>query len=252
MRACGLTGAAPVIKAPPKHSLSPNPGGLSRRPPSRPFRHQANVSRPPRRAVPSVPQVSPALGTASSWPQRASSSAADATSPQPALARLGGSFFPPTPQPSQQPVTPSRADPPGLVCPSAPEGSDQTRPEAARGPAPACPALRGRGAGRPPGPVAEPAVHLQDRLARGDTGPRPEGNPSTGDRALRLRAGALSSRGPEWPPPSLLGGPLHVALTPSASSVMEWPGLAWGGASLDRCVPLVLLTAGADAALEVG
>lgn len=34
-----------------------------------------------------------------------------------------------------------------------------------------------------------------------------------------------------------------MALTPSASSVMEWPGLAWGGASLDRCVLLVLLTA---------
>lgn len=60
----------------------------------------------------------------------------------------------------------------------------------------------------------------------------------------RLRAGVLPSAWPEWPSPSLLRGPLHVAVTPSASSVMEWPGLAWGGGSLDSCVLLRNETAG--------
>lgn len=115
-------GATPVTKAPPKHSLSPNPGGLSRRPPSRPFRHQANVSRHPRRAVPSDPRCP------LPWAQ-----------PRPGLSELpaqqvtphhlgqqwpdGAALsFHPHPGRDSSPVTPSRADAPGLMCPSAPKG----------------------------------------------------------------------------------------------------------------------------------
>ena len=36
----------------------------------------------------------------------------------------------------------------------------------------------------------------------------------------------------------------RASVTPSASSVMEWPGLAWGGGSLDSCVLLGNETAG--------
>ena len=69
------------------------------------------------------------------------------------MAGWGGSFFPPTPRPSQQPCDP-RPGGPSWPSVNAPEGSDQTRPEAAQGCAPACPVLRGWGAGQPPGPMA--------------------------------------------------------------------------------------------------
>ena len=113
--------------------------------------------------------------------------------------------FHPHPGRDCSPVTPHRADAPGLVCPSAPEGSDQTIPEAAQGPAPACPVLRRGGLAGHLGPWRSPQPICRTPWRRGKRGLDPRVTPQLGIERYACVLGFFPPQGQSGPLPLSLG-----------------------------------------------